>query len=190
MQEEAACVCCTASWRWPHVWSMHHAGLLPAGVVHGAVPVVHVTGCGKLKASQARSQRLAGQLTPSGPGNISAKMVMLRATCAHARSVRDGHGGCRELRSPSPWRGGVGERSEPGGASFATDHPTPTAFASLRQSTLPLQGRVIEQAAGGGVHIQRHSTAVGTTTMRPAARSISGTAASVNGTSSASPSRA
>ncbi len=42
-----------------------------------------------------------------------------------------------------PLEGRVGERSEPGwGEVLSMDHPTPTALAPLKRSTLPLQGRV------------------------------------------------
>ncbi len=43
-----------------------------------------------------------------------------------------------------PLEGEGRERSERGGVELAARkaHPTPTAFASLRRSTLPLQGRV------------------------------------------------
>ncbi len=50
----------------------------------------------------------------------------------------------------SPWRGEVGERSEPGGGGLrcATYSPHPDM---LRMSTLPLQGRVGALPAAKGV---------------------------------------
>jgi hypothetical protein len=48
-----------------------------------------------------------------------------------------------------PWRGRVGERSEPGwGELHEEDHPLPTAIAIARRSTSPLQGEVKKTQCG------------------------------------------
>jgi hypothetical protein len=91
-----------------------------------------------------------------GDGLVGDVAFLIRAACGHRRhhdpigdlhrsdargSEQNVHGTRRELGAHPPLEGEGRERSERGGGERDTDsHPTPTASALLRRSTLPLQG--------------------------------------------------
>src|SRR5215475_9460307 len=70
--------------------------------------------------------------------------------------------GCRIGGTP-PSPGGGGSRAKLAGWGEPLrkkDHPTPPAFASLRRSTLPLQGRVTAPTTAAASHPELHGAVV------------------------------